>query len=96
MNLFFLATTTTTTTTEFIPNADVIYPKDMERECLQPITIATILVMTAGIPLHLFGMINLFTRMNSNFQKETLKKRDNRRIIFKKIREQDEEEESFV
>ncbi|CAF4718722.1 unnamed protein product, partial [Rotaria sp. Silwood2] len=40
-------TTSTTTTTEYNPDADVIYPKDMERACLQPVTIATAIVTIA-------------------------------------------------
>jgi hypothetical protein len=75
----FLATTSTTTTTEYIADADVIYPKDFEQDCLQPITIAAALITGAIIPLHLYGMINLFAKMNSNFRKEAMQMRNARR-----------------
>lgn len=94
--MILLATTTTTTTTEFIPNANVIYPKDMERECLQPITIATVLISAAVIPLHLYGMISLFTKMNSNFQKEALRIRNNKRFRSASAIDLEDEGQSFV
>ena len=75
----FIATTTTTSTTESIPNAVVIYPKDMEQTCLQPVTIATVIVTVTMIPLHLYAMINLFVKMNAHFNKELVQKRIARR-----------------
>ncbi|CAF1025002.1 unnamed protein product [Rotaria sordida] len=73
------ATTTTTTTTDNNLDANVIYPKDMERACLQPITIATVIVTIAVIPLHFVGMTTLFVQMNSLHQKEILRTRIARR-----------------
>jgi len=52
----------------------------MEQECLQPITIATVLISAAMIPVHLYCMISLFSKMNSNFQKEALQIRNFRRV----------------
>ena len=74
-----IATTTTTTTTKYIPNAVVIYPKDMERECVQAVTVATVIITVAMVPLHLYAMINLFVKMNAQFQKDIVKKRIARR-----------------
>ncbi len=90
-----LATTSTTTTTEYIPNADVLYPKELERECLQPITIMVVLITAAVVPLHFYGMINLFVKMNSHFQKETLRRRNIRRMRLRSALDL-EEEQTFV
>jgi hypothetical protein len=74
-----------------------MYPKDFENACIQPVTIATALVTLAMIPLHLFGMINLFVKMNSNFQKETLRARSARRVRSQSaIRFFQEEQETLV
>jgi len=48
----------------------------MEKECLQPVTIATVLITAAILPIHLYAMITLFSKMNTNFQQEILKKRN--------------------
>jgi hypothetical protein len=70
-----------------------MYPKDLERACLQPVTIATVLVTVAMIPLHLYAMINLFAKMNSNFQKEILRARNARRTRLQSVINYYEEEE---
>lgn len=74
-----LATTTTTTTTEYIPTAAVIYPKDMERLCLPAVTIATAIVTVAMIPLHGFAMSQVFSTVLTQFRKEILVKKVDRR-----------------
>ena len=96
--MFFsiLATTTTTTTTKYVPDATVIYPKDMEQICLQPVTIATALVLGATIPLHFFALINLFSKMNVHFQKEVLKNRSARRVRLPGSAFNPEESQAFV
>ncbi|CAF3788093.1 unnamed protein product [Rotaria sp. Silwood1] len=85
-------TTSTTTTTEYLPDVDVIYPKDMERACLQPVTIATALVTIAIIPLHFFGMINIFVKMNAHYQKEILRARTARRKVLRQVYELEEKQ----
>ncbi|CAF3198443.1 unnamed protein product, partial [Rotaria sp. Silwood2] len=87
-----LATTSTTTTTEYNPDADVIYPKDMERACLQPVTIATAIVTIAVIPLHFFGMITLFVKMNSHYQNGILRARTARRRVLREALALEEQE----
>jgi hypothetical protein len=91
-----LVSTTTITTTVYVPDATVIYPKDMEQMCLQPVTIATALVTVATIPLHLFALITLFSKMNEHYQKKLLKKRNTRRIRFAKSSPNNEENQAFV
>ncbi|CAF4199097.1 unnamed protein product, partial [Rotaria sp. Silwood2] len=86
------ATTSTTTTTEYNFDADVIYPKDMERACLQPVTIATALVTIAVIPLHFFGMITLFVKMNSHYQNGILRARTTRRKVLRQALDLEEQE----
>ena len=74
-----------------------MYPKDFERACLQPIAIAAALVTGAMIPLHFYAMINLFVKMNSNFQQEILRNRNARRIRLQDdVNYTEEEQESFV
>ena len=81
-----------------MPNANVIYPKDLERECVQPITIATAIVTVAMIPLHVFAMITLFSKMNASFQQEILQTRQARRIRLQDANSEHQaaEQESFV
>ncbi|CAF4908607.1 unnamed protein product, partial [Rotaria sp. Silwood2] len=87
-----LAKTSTTRTTEYNPDAGVIYPKDMERTCLQPVTIATALIIIAVIPLHFFGMITLFVKMNSHYQNEILRARTARRKVLRQALDLEEQE----
>ncbi|CAF1506083.1 unnamed protein product, partial [Rotaria sordida] len=87
-----LATTTTTTTTDYNPDANVIYPKDMERACLQPVTIVTVIVTIAVIPLHFVGMTTLFVQMNSLHQQEILRARSARRKRLRQALELEEEQ----
>jgi hypothetical protein len=82
--------------TEYIPDVDVIYPKDMEQQCLQPVAIGAAVITLAFIPLHLFAMINLFVKMNSNLQKKTLKIQNVRHIRFKSPSVNNEEIQSFI
>ncbi|CAF1084264.1 unnamed protein product [Rotaria sordida] len=86
------ATTTTTTTTDYNPDANVIYPKDMERACLQPVTIVTVIVTIAVIPLHFVGMTTLFVQMNSLHQQEILRARSARRKRLRQALELEEEQ----
>ncbi|CAF3937018.1 unnamed protein product [Rotaria sordida] len=86
------ATTTTTTTTDNNLDANVIYPKDMERACLQPITIATVIVTIAVIPLHFVGMTTLFVQMNSHHQQEILRARIARRKRLRQTLKYEEEQ----
>jgi hypothetical protein len=67
----------------------------MESQCLQPVTIATVIITSAMIPLHLYAMINLFVKMNSHFQQEALKIRNARRIRLQSAINR-EEEQTFV
>ncbi|CAF3867811.1 unnamed protein product, partial [Rotaria sp. Silwood1] len=85
-------TTSTTTTTEYLPDVDVIYPKDMERACLQSVTIATALVTIATIPIHFFGMINIFVKIDAHYQKEILRARTARRKVLRQVYELEEQE----
>lgn len=57
----------------------MIYPKDMERLCLPAITIATAIVTVAMIPLHGFAMSQVFSTMLTQFRKEILVKKADRR-----------------
>ena len=74
----------------------------MERECLQPVTIGAAVMAAVMIPIHLYAMINLFVKMNSHFQQEVLKARNERRIRMQSAisraldYEQQEEEEALV
>lgn len=73
----------------------------MERDCLQPVTIGAAVLAALIVPLHLYGMINLFVKMNSHFQKEVLKARNERRIriqssISRALEYEQEEEEALV
>lgn len=80
-----------------MPNANVINPKDLERICLQPVTIATVIVTVAMVPLHLFAMITLFSKMNLKFDKDVLRTRNERRIRLQAANDEYEaEQESFV
>jgi len=91
--MLLLATTTTTTTTEYIPDVNVLYPKDMENDCLLPITLVTILMYLAVIALHFYAMISLFVRMNKHFQNEILRARNQRHMSLPSVDEDEEEEE---
>ena len=64
----------------------------MELACVQPVTIATAVVSALAIPLHLLAMINLFVKMNTQFQKELLQAKNARRLLFKSALEHGEEE----
>ena len=77
-----LETSTTTTSTASYPDASVIYPKQFEQQCVQPVTIASVIVTIATIPLHIVSMILLFVKANAHFQQEALKLRHARRIRF--------------
>lgn len=81
-----------------MPNANVIYPKDLESACIQPVTIATAIVSIAMLPLHLFAMITLFSKMNSNFEQEILEARKARRMRLQNANNEYDaaEQESFV
>lgn len=68
----------------------------MEQECVQPAIIATVLVTCTIIPLHLYGMINLFVKMNSQFQKEILKSRRANRMRFSNQSIKTEENQTLV
>jgi len=68
----------------------------MEQQCLQPVTIAVAVITLAIVPLHLFGMINLFVKINSNLQNETLKIQNARRMRFQSPLINNDENESFV
>ena len=74
----------------------------MEQQCLQPITIGTVVITAVMIPIHLYAMINLFVKMNSHFQQEVLKARSERRMRLQSALsraqeyEQQEEEEALV
>lgn len=59
----------------------------MQDQCLQPVTIATLIVNAAILPIHLYAMINLFIKMLSNFQQGKLKNRRVHRIQFNKTEE---------
>ncbi|CAF3328856.1 unnamed protein product [Rotaria socialis] len=65
-------TTGTTTTTQYISNAVVIYPKDMELACVQPVAISAVIITSVMIPIHFLAMINLFVKMNSLYHKNIL------------------------
>jgi hypothetical protein len=91
-----LATSTTTTTTESIPDATVIYPKDMENQCVQPVAIAAAIITAVMVPLHLYAMINLFVKVNSMFQKEALQARNARHMRLRSAKYRQEEEETLV
>ena len=68
----------------------------MEQICLQPVAIATALVLGATVPLHFFAMINLFSKMNAHFQKEILKNRNGRRVRLPAPALNPEESQAFV
>jgi hypothetical protein len=65
---------------ESAADASVVYPKDFENKCLQPIAIMTAVIAIAMIPLHFFAMITLFVKTNSHHQKETLRDLKARRM----------------
>jgi hypothetical protein len=74
-----------------------MYPKDLESACLQPIAIAAALVTAAMVPLHLYALINLFVKMNANFQQEILRARIARRIRLQDdVNYSEEEHETLV
>lgn len=80
-----------------MPDAKVINPKDLESTCLQPITVATVIVTVAMAPLHLFAMITLFSKMNLKFDKDVLRTRNERRIRLQAANDEHAAEyESFV
>ena len=96
LSVVCLGTTSTTTSTASIPDTVVISPKDLETACLQPVTIATALITIAFIPVHLIGMINLFVKMNTHLQKESLKIRHARRVRLQTPLTSLEENETLV
>ena len=51
----------------------------MERLCLPPVTIATAIVTVTMIPMRLFCMIQLFSKMLSQHHKDILAGKANRR-----------------
>ncbi|CAF3413857.1 unnamed protein product [Rotaria socialis] len=87
-------TTGTTTTTQYVPNAVVIYPKDMEIACIQPVAISAVIITSVMIPFHFLAMINLFVKMNSLQHKNIL---GTRRTYRKRLQKQfDDEQETLV
>jgi len=65
----------------------------MENDCLEPITIVTVLMNLAVITLHFYGMSSLFVRMNKHFQNEILRARNQRHFRLPSVGEDEDEEE---
>jgi hypothetical protein len=75
-----LATTTTTTSSISYPDVVVISPKEYYDQCAQPVIVATIVSIIAALPVHVFGMITLFQKMNQEAQKRHLNVRNAREM----------------
>lgn len=96
-NVFLLSeTSTTSTSTASFPDAAVVYPKDFEQQCVQPVTIATAIVTITMIPIHIAAMIILFVKTNAHFKESVLKLRHARRIRFEDPSVNVEEQQRFV
>jgi len=65
----------------------------MENDCLEPITIVTVLMNLAVMVLHFYGMSSLFVRMNKHFQNEILRARKQRHFRLPSAAEDEDEEE---
>jgi hypothetical protein len=65
----------------------------MENDCLEPITIVTVLMNLAVMALHFYGMSSLFVRMNKHFQNEILRARKQRHFRLPSAGEDEDEEE---
>jgi hypothetical protein len=65
----------------------------MENDCLEPITIVTVLMNLAVMALHFYGMSSLFVRMNKHFQNEILRARKQRHFRLPSVGEDEDEEE---
>jgi len=65
----------------------------MENDCLEPITIVTVLMNLSVIALHFYGMSSLFVRMNKHFQNEILRARKQRHFRLPSAGEDEDEED---
>ncbi|CAF3935655.1 unnamed protein product, partial [Rotaria sordida] len=60
-------TDTTTTTTTTGPAVNVMYPKDMEKACQQPVIIMNTVSMLAMVPVQAIGMFVCFSKFATMF-----------------------------
>ncbi|CAF3378674.1 unnamed protein product, partial [Rotaria sp. Silwood2] len=60
-------TGTTTTTTTTGPGVDVMYPKDLEKACQQPVIIMNVVSMFAMISMQAIGMFVAFSKFATMF-----------------------------
>ncbi|CAF0859676.1 unnamed protein product [Adineta ricciae] len=91
-------TTTTTTTTAYIPSVDVLYPKDFENQCSTTVALGTIIINLIGVILHSCGMTALFVKVNTNFNNNILRIRNERRMRLQALAnatDEDDDEEIY-
>ena len=68
----------------------------METACVQPVTIATVIMTVVTLPIHVIGLINLFVKMSSSIQNQSTETRQARRTRSGKATIRPEESEAFV